>query len=227
MNERRATPRSAGEDRLGLREPASIARRAAFRAILETGRPWDATDARDLALDVPFIRAAVDELVDAGRAYVDPTGRVTAAAGVSTDPTAHRIELAAGSRWTNCAYDALGILGALQADGMIESRSPATGKAISVRFERGRPLDRIPVLFLADESCSVRPNEDWCPNVNLFEDGAAASRWARKHGVDGRVLSLDEGTELGTAEWRPLVDGLEHLGSGRVGSWRKHAERTA
>jgi hypothetical protein len=111
MNERRATPRSAGEDRVGLTEPASIARRAAFRAILETGRPWDATDARDLALDVPFIRTAVDELVDAGRAYVDPTARVTAAAGVSTDPTAHRIEPAAGSRWTNCTYDALGILG--------------------------------------------------------------------------------------------------------------------
>jgi alkylmercury lyase-like protein len=226
MNGRHATQRSAPEDRSGLTESARIVRRAAFRGILETGRPWDATDARDLPLDVAFVRAAVGELVDAGRAYVDPTGRVTAAAGLSTDPTAHRLQLAAGSRWTNCAYDALGILGALRADGMIESRSPATGKAISVRFERGRPLDRTPVLFLADESCSVRPNEDWCPNVNLFEDGAAASRWAREHGVDGRVLSLDEGTELGTAEWRSLVDGLEGLGTSTAGSWRKHSERT-
>src|SRR6266545_3223797 len=97
--------------------------------------------------------------------------------------------------------------GALEADGEIESRSPATAETIRVRFEREQPLGSHAVLFLADQCCCSRPNQDWCPNVNLFEDEALATRWAEEHGVDGRVVSLEEGTELGAVEWRPLVEG--------------------
>lgn len=87
------------------------------------------------------------------------------------------------------------------------SRSPASGETIHVRFERGRAVGSHAVLFLADQSCCSRTNEDWCPNVNLFEDEALATRWAQEQAVDGRVVSLEEGTEIGAAEWRPLVQG--------------------
>jgi hypothetical protein len=96
---------------------------------------------------------------------------------------------------------------------LIATRAPSTGAAINVLFERGRPVGSDAVLFLADQSCCSRPNEDWCPNVNLFEDRASAERWGEEHGVAGRVVSLDEGTDLGAAEWRPLVDGLERTGA--------------
>jgi hypothetical protein len=184
-----------------------VVREAAFREILATGRAWDPASATDLGIDAASIRAAVNHLVEAGRARTDEQGGVTAAAGVSTDPTPHRIQVGSDPRWTNCAYDALGILGALEADGEIESRSPATAETIRVRFERGRPVGSYAVLFLADQSCCSRPNEDWCPNVNLFEDGSRAELWAEEHSVDGRVVSLEEGTELGAVEWRPLVEG--------------------
>jgi hypothetical protein len=201
---------SSLDDRSGLSEAAWIVRKAAFRAILETGQPWAAADAGTrLPLDDASVRAAVEQLVDAGRARTDADGRVTAAAGLSTDPTAHRIETAAGSRWTNCAYDALGIFGALGVDGRVDTRSPSSGASIHVRFEGGEPVGSDSVLFLADQPCCSRPNEDWCPNVNLFEDASSASAWAAEHGVAGRVVSLEQGTDLGTAEWRPLVDGLE------------------
>jgi hypothetical protein len=183
-----------------------VVREAAFREIL-AGRPWDPTSATDLGIDAASIMAAVDHLVEAGRARTDEHGRVTAAAGLSTDPTPHHIQVGSDPRWTNCAYDALGILGALEADGGIESRSPATGKKIHVRFERGRPVGSDAVLFLADQSGCSRPNEDWCPNVNLFEDGSRAERWAEERGVVGRVVSLEDGTKLGATEWRPLVEG--------------------
>ncbi len=65
------------------------------------------------------------------------------------------------------------------------------------------------MLFLADQSCCSRPNEDWCPNVNLFEDRSSAKQWGEEHGVAGRVVTLEEGTDLGAMEWRPLVDDEE------------------
>jgi hypothetical protein len=190
-----------------LTDADQVVREAAFRRILATGRPWDPASATDLGIDAASIRAAVDHLVEAGRARMDEQRRVTAAAGLSTDPTPHHIRVGSDPRWTNCAYDALGILGALGTDGEVESRSPATAETIRVRFERGRPVGSYAVLFLADQSCCSRPNEDWCPNVNLFEDEALALRWAEEHAVDGRVVSLEEGTEIGAVEWRPLVEG--------------------
>jgi hypothetical protein len=192
---------------IALTEPDWIVRRTAFRALMETGEPWDADRVAIPGVDPRSVRTAVRRLVEAGRARTDDRGRVTAACGISLTETQHRIETRHGSRWTNCAYDALGILGALEADGGVVSRSPSTGREIGVRFERGRPVGSDGVLFLADQSCCSRPNEDWCPNVNLFEDGSLALRWAEEHGVGGRVVSLEEGADLGAMEWRRLVEG--------------------
>jgi hypothetical protein len=185
---------------------ALVVRRAAFMAILATGEPWDPDDAAIAGADAPAVRSAIDELVTAGRARADERGRVTASCGMSVDTTPHRIETSHGPRWTQCAYDALGILGALGEDGTIESSSPSTGAPISVRFVDGSPEGSEVVLFLADQSSCCRPNDEWCPNVKLFEDRLSALRWGEERGVAGRVVSLDEGTELGTMEWRPLLE---------------------
>ncbi len=104
---------------------------------------------------------------------------MTAAAGLSSAPTRHRIQTPHGARWTNCAYDAPGILGALGADGEITSSSPLTGQPIQVAFEHGHPDQGDVVLFLADQPEGCRPNDDWWPNVNLFEDEGSALRWAK------------------------------------------------
>ena len=183
-------------------------RTAAFRHILATGRPAPVTSlAAATGTGEGEIRAAAGHLLAAGRARLDGHGNVTAAAGLSVTPTRHRIQTRHGSRWTNCAYDGLGILGALAADGAITSSSPLTGQQIRVPFSNGHPGGSGAVLFLADEPEGCRPNDDWCPNVNLFEDEASAARWAQAAAVPGRVVSLSEGTRLGTARWRPLTDG--------------------
>ena len=189
-----------------LTDADRIVRTTAFLEILATGQPWDRAMAGDLGIDPTSVRAAIEHLVEVGRARTDEGARVTAAAGLSTDPTAHHVLIGSAPRWTNCAYDALGILGALGADGVIATSSPATGAPIHVLFDQGRPVGSEAVLFLADQSCCSRPNEDWCPNVNLFEDRSSAERWGEERGVAGRVVSLEEGTELGAAEWRSLVD---------------------
>lgn len=185
-------PRGEGGDEstTGLTDADRVVRTAAFREILATGRPWDPVSARGLGIDPASVRVAIDHLVEVGRARTDDRGRVTAAAGLSTDPTEHHILIGFDPRWTNCAYDALGILGALGTDGVLATRSPSSGAEIHVLFEGGRPVGSDAVLFLADQSCCGRPNEDWCPNVNLFEDRSSAKRWGQDHGVAGRVVTL-------------------------------------
>lgn len=197
---------AACSDGVVLTALASAVRTAAFRAIIATGLPWDPDDGSVEGADPASVRSAVDQLVKAGRARTDERGRVSASGGLSADPTPHRVQTSHGARWTQCAYDALGILGALGEDGAIETTSPSSGAPIRVRFVDGRPVGSEAVLFLADQSSCCRPNDDWCPNVNLFEDRPSALRWQEQHGIAGRVLTLDEGTELGATEWRPLLE---------------------
>jgi hypothetical protein len=189
-------------------------RTAAFREILATGRPVPVTSlAAATATGEADVRAAADRLLAAGRARIDEHGNVTAAAGLSVTPTRHRLQTRHGSRWTSCAYDALGILGALGTDGEVTSSSPLTGQPIRVPFDQGHPVANKAVLFLADEPEGCRPNDEWCPNVNLFEDESSAVAWARAEAASGRAVSPREGTELGAAEWRPLVEGHRWSGN--------------
>ena len=120
-------------------------------------------------------------------------------------PTPHRIRGSFGERFTCCAYDALGILAALEAGGEIDSVSPESGESIAVTLVRNQPLGASAVLFIADSSCCGSTLADWCPNVNFFEDRGAAERWSDRTGVVGRVVSLQEGTESAAREWRLLL----------------------
>jgi hypothetical protein len=59
----------------------------------------------------------------------------------SAVPTAYRVN-AAGRWWFgNCAWDAFGILAALEVDGRIESSCPDCGDPISIEVKDGRPDD--------------------------------------------------------------------------------------
>lgn len=207
--ERRERPdvgESAPSDPAALTSLAWLVRGAAFRAILATGEPWDPDEATIAGADAQSVSSAIDQLLAAGRVRTNQQGHVTASCGLSVDPTPHRVETSRGARWTQCAYDALGILGALGEAGTIETSSPSTGASIRVRFVDGRPEGSEAVLFLADQSSCCRPTDEWCPNVNLFEDRLTALGWGERHEVAGRVVSLDEGTELGRMEWRPLLE---------------------
>jgi hypothetical protein len=125
-----------------LTEADRVVRTAAFRAILAKGRPWDAESGVGLGLDAASVRASIDHLVWAGRARTNERGGDTAAAGLSTEPTAHHVLVGFDPRWTNCAFDALGILGALDADGVIATvprRAERLSTFCSKRVDRQAP----------------------------------------------------------------------------------------
>ena len=126
-------------------------------------------------------------------------------------PDRHQIELNGRTFWTWCAYDILGIFGALRADGDSRSPSPPDLTVIELRFLGGRPRHADAVLFRPAEDLMSRCDnvyEEWCPNSNLFASRKLAQAWADEHQLAGRVLSLEEASSLATQEWRDVLGEL-------------------
>lgn len=146
-----------------------------------------------------------------GRIRRDDTGRVVGSAGLSVVPDRHEIHLARRTFWTWCAYDILGIFGALRANGTARSPSPPDRALIELQFHDGRPQDGETVVFRpAEELMSNCDNvyEDWCPNSNLFSSRKLAEAWASGHKLSGRVLGLEEASVLAANEWQDVTRGL-------------------
>jgi hypothetical protein len=116
----------------------------------------------------------------------------------------HEIEHDSRLFWTWCAYDILGIFGALRASGRALSPSP-DGTSIEVRFKDGHPLANGAVLFRPDDSSCENVYMEWCPNSNLFANAEQARAWADERGVPGRVMDLDEASELGATHWADMT----------------------
>lgn len=202
---------------------AGVVRDEAFRQLLASGDPATCTGlAASLGLSFDMLSGALEELNAAGRIRRDETGRVVGSAGLSVVPDRHQIDLDGRMFWTWCAYDILGIFGALRATGTAASRSPATGASITLRFRDGRPEKAGIVLFRPSDSyaaCCTSIYDEWCPNSNFFEEAESARVWLESHELEGRILSLDEACELATKDWLPLTP--TPLRRGEVGGGRQ------
>ncbi len=186
----------------------ALIRRIAFRLLLTQSEPID-VDQLSAATGIKTDRLSpsLDELDSAGRIRRDGGGRVVGSAGLSVIPDRHEIELEGRKFWTWCAYDILGIFGALGASGRALSPSPG-GPAIELQFVRGRPVGNHAVLFRPDEELAARCEnvyEEWCPNSNLFVDSLQANRWAGERRIHGRVMELHEASDLGTRDWADVI----------------------
>jgi alkylmercury lyase len=186
-----------------------LVRGEAFRHLLAAGVPATGEDlATSIGLPADKVARVLEELSTSGRIRRDEAGQVVGSAGLSVVADRYQIDFEGRRFWTWCAYDILGIFGALRATGTAVSRSPATAAPITVRFRDGRPEAAGVVLFLPSDSLAASCTsvyEEWCPNSNFFEDAGSASAWSTSHKLEGRVLSLEEASDLATAEWLPLT----------------------
>ena len=187
----------------------ALVRVAAFRRLLARSEPIAAEEiAAHTGIRTDRVAQLLDQLDGAGQMRRNASGHVVGSAGLNVVPDRHEIELDGRRFWTWCAYDIFGIFGALGASGRASSPSPPDGKPILVHFIRGRPKKNNAVLFRPDEelmaSCE-NVYEEWCPNSNLFPSRQLASRWADKHSWRGRVLDLNEASDLATEAWRDVV----------------------
>jgi alkylmercury lyase len=186
----------------------ALIRRIAFRLLLAQSEPIGLDElAAATGINTERLVVLLEDLDHAGRIRRDESGRVIGSAGLSVMPDRHEIELDGRKFWTWCAYDILGIFGALRASGRALSPSP-TGHTIDVIFDKGRPVDNGAVLFRPDDelmSCCENVYEEWCPNSNLFADADQANRWADERGMRGRIMELEEASDLGTMDWAEVV----------------------
>jgi hypothetical protein len=186
-----------------------LVRGQAFRRLLAASVPATGQDlAACIGISADKVAQVLDELNAAGRIRRDEAGRVIGSAGLSVVADRHQIDFEGRRFWTWCAYDILGIFGALRATGTAASQSPATAAPITIRFHDGRPEATGVVLFRPSDSLAASCTsvyEEWCPNSNFFEDAASARAWSASRRLEGRVLSLEEASDLATAEWTPVT----------------------
>ena len=67
------------------------------------------------------------------------TDEVWMAMPFSAVPTGFTVRVGESSWWANCAWDALGVLAALDADGEVIADDPSGGEHLRVRVEDGKP----------------------------------------------------------------------------------------
>jgi alkylmercury lyase len=190
----------------------TLVRAAAFRLLLtkREGIELEAL-AHATGLNQQRVESLVERLDGAGRIRRDGTGRVIGSAGLSVVPDRHEVELEGRQFWTWCAYDILGIFGALRASGRALSPSPPNREVIQLDFVSGRPQHGRAVLFRPDAdlmSGCENVYQEWCPNSNLFANRELAKAWAADHGLEGRILDLEEASNLAIEDWKPMTAGL-------------------
>lgn len=179
-------------------------RATGFRLLLDRGAPVEPADVADAAgLDFAAVQQVIAEA--AGRVEIDDEGRLLGIAGLTVSETQHEIMIGDQKRWTWCALDAVGILGALGATGTIRSTDPRTGAEIRIGFVDGRP-DGDATLFILGEYGGGNMREDWCPMVNFFNSQSDAEEWVADHDVTGDIVSVRQVANSAAAMWQPVTN---------------------
>ena len=178
-------------------------RAAAFRQLLESGQPVElARLAAEAEVDPAIANEVIGWFEERGSARRHRDGRVEGIAGLSTEPTRHRIELKVGTRWTWCALDAVGIVGAV-GDGLIVSETNAGRLMLEVRDGKVEHTDA--AVFVADGYGMTSTMDEWCPLVNFFTTMKEAEAWAAEGGAAGLVVRVDEIAPEAIERWRSIL----------------------
>jgi alkylmercury lyase-like protein len=112
-----------------------------YRRFVELGRaPRFDELADELGLAAEEVDAAMRRLHEAHALVLERDGsRIRMANPFSAMPTPHRVEAQARWWYANCAWDAFGILAALDADGRVSSSCPDCAEPIEIEVRGGAP----------------------------------------------------------------------------------------
>lgn len=181
-------------------------RSAGFRLLLEQGRPVDREEwALAGGLDIEALDGVLESARAKGRVQFSADGRLAGIAGLTVEPGRHRLDIDGTIRWTWCALDAVGILGALEASGTVYSTDPRTGDAIEISFIDGIPVEHATMFILGGYE-GENAVDDWCPMVNFFTTRDDAEAWVLDEGLEGDIVALADVAVDAAAMWRPVVD---------------------
>jgi hypothetical protein len=183
----------------------------AFTELLEAPKPVTvALLAERLDTQVNSVEEQLVALAERGWTRRDADGAVVGSRGLSIEPTRHELELPQGRRFTWCAYDTLGIFGALDASGKIRSRTPLD-EVVELEVLDGRAVDPDGVVLFFPQRQVSSLVDEWCPLANFFLTAEAAHTWADANSVEGQVLTLEEASARGTTDWRDCCESCDGL----------------
>lgn len=156
-----------------------------------TARALAAASGRPQKQVVEVIRAS-------GSIELDDLGRIVGA-GLSLQPTPHR--LAQGNRvlYAWCALDALMYPSLLNLEFEITSSCAATGQPVQMRVSAGGVRDVLPATAMVS---LIQPNnylgvrQAFCNHVHFFYSAPAARPWMKAHS-GAKLLSVEEAYLLG------------------------------
>jgi hypothetical protein len=191
--------------------PEDTLRAVAFALLLAERTPVSGADIASAA-GVDDVGGALDALAGAGWLDRDTEGRVTGAAGLSLDHGEHVLMIAGHRFRTWCAYDALGIAGALGADASIETSCGQCNVLIEVPVLAGRPPASRPArLWLSAGGTDLRT--DFCTPTVLLCSMAHAELWATEQHHQGAILRLRPAASRGAGEWAECARTAVALGA--------------
>lgn len=186
-------------------------RRVAFSALRHEERLDHEQLSLRTGLDGHAVNAALRWLHDAGLVERDTADRVVGIAGLTLEPTKHRLVLDSQGLYTWCAIDAVGIPAALSLDAQVTTSCAHRGATLSVRIDHGEPpADSLVRGWIPPTECdNVRA--DVCPLANLFCSLEHLADWRAGAGdPSGEPADLARFAELGRQAWGDLAKENEH-----------------
>ena len=157
----------------------------AFNELLEAPQPVSVELlAESLGTEILALDEQLSALAERGWIRRNPEGAIVGSRGLSLEPTRHELELPQGRRYTWCAYDTLGIFGALAVSGTIRSTTPLD-EPVELEVVNGRPVaaDGVVLFFPQRQVTSVV--DEWCPLANFAS--------TRKPPAPGRTRTTSKG----------------------------------
>lgn len=208
-----------GDDRL---DPIQLSvRTAAFRLLLDSGQPASIASVAGAAnVDPTTATHILEGFAGTGNVSIDGD-QLMGITGLTVAPTRHRIEVAAGRRWTWCALDAVGIVGAV-GDGVIHSEM--ADALVRLEVKDGALETTELAVFVADSYGITSAIDQWCPLVNFFPNVAAATAWAEKEGIKGRAFPVRAVAARLIERWRSVLDHHQPVQSD-AGGVKSHRRR--
>jgi alkylmercury lyase len=134
---------------------------------------------------------------------LDEEGNVTAAFGLTLNPTPHRLRANGHEFHTWCALDTLYIPGVIGQTAQVESTCPVTETKIRLTVtldgvEALEPVDAVMAMAIPEtaQACHNSIRDSFCDHVHFLASRDAASKWSANN-QKTIVLSVDEAHKVG------------------------------
>jgi alkylmercury lyase len=180
--------------------------RHAFAALLDQTRPPRLADVAEVAgRQANGIARAITWLEAHGQLERDGD-HLVGAHGLTHRTTAHTLTIGDRALHTWCAYDAIAIPVALDADAQATTTCPTCGQRLTIAVAAGRlPSDPALRLWLPAGPCDD-VMADFCTHANLFCTTEHLDAWRTASGdPPGRALRLTEIAPLAHAAWADVA----------------------